>query len=111
MAVTYTWEIDTLDCYPTSPQGPDYVYLVYWILKASETVNNITYTSQVFEKQYLTPSTGSFIPFNELTLPIVSGWIENALGEEKLNNIKANLAENINNQINPPTVSLQPPWS
>ena len=74
MAVTYNWEIDLLECYPTSPQGPDYVFVAHWKLNANETINNINYTSQVRGKQYIKSGTGPFIPFNELTLNIVSGF-------------------------------------
>jgi len=110
MAITYNWKIDLLDCYPTSSQGLNYVFVTHWRLNANETVNNINYTAETSGKQYITSSTGSFIPFNELTLNTVSGWIEESMGSEMANNIKIDLAEKINNQINPPTVSLQPPW-
>jgi hypothetical protein len=111
MAATYFWTINPLEAYPTASGESDVVFTAHWQLHATETVDETTYTAQSIGTQGLTYTSGSaFTPFEELTLEQVQGWVEGAMGEEQVNNIKANLATNIANQINPPVVTLQSPW-
>lgn len=111
MAITYNWTINPLECYPTSSEGPDFVFVAHWQLHASEEVNGTTYTATSIGTQAVPANTGSaFIPFEDLTLPIVQGWVETAMGPEQVANLEASLAQNIANQINPPVVTLTSPW-
>lgn len=107
--IKYYWTINPLECYPTSSQGPDYVLVAHWQLHAETG----SYSAQIIGTQTMaSPSTGSgsFIAFQDLTLDLVQGWIEQSMGEEKVNELKENLAKNIESQINPPVVTLQSPW-
>ena len=111
MAVSYFWTINPLEAYPTASGETDVVFTAHWQLHATETVDEKTYTAQSIGTQGLTYEAGTpFTPFEELTLPQVQGWVENAMGEEQVNNMKASLATNIANQINPPVVTLTSPW-
>ena len=111
MAVSYNWTVNPLECYPTSSEGPDYVFIAHWQLHATETVSGSTYTATSIGTQAVSGSTsGSFIPFEDLTLPVVQGWVETAMGTGSVDALKAGLAQNIANQINPPVVTLQSPW-
>ena len=111
MAVNYFWTINPLEAYPTASGESDVVFTAHWQLHATEEANGTTYAAQSIGTQGLTYQSGSpFIPFNELTLETVQGWVENAMGEEQVNSMKAGLASNIANQINPPSVTLQSPW-
>ena len=111
MAVSYFWTINPLEAYPTASGESDVVFTAHWQLHATEEVDGTTYTAQSIGTQGLTYTSGSsFTPFEELTLPQVQGWVEGAMGEEQVNNIKAGLATQIANQINPPVVTLTSPW-
>jgi len=111
MAVSYFWTINPLEAYPTHGGETDVVFTAHWQLHATEEVSGSTYTAQSIGTQGVTYHSGSsFIPFEDLTLEVVQGWVEGAMGEEQVNNIKAGLATNIANQINPPVVTLQSPW-
>jgi hypothetical protein len=111
MAATYFWTINPLEAYPTASGESDVVFTAHWQLHATEEVDGTTYNAQSIGTQGLTYEAGtSFTPFEELTLEQVQGWVENAMGEEQVNNMKAGLATNIANQINPPVVTLQSPW-
>ena len=111
MAVNYFWTINPLEAYPTASGESDVVFTAHWQLHATEQVNETTYAAQSIGTQQLNYQSGSaFIPFNELTLETVQGWVENAMGEEQVNNMKIGLANTIANQINPPSVTLQSPW-
>ena len=111
MAISYNWTINPLECYPTSSEGPDYVFIAHWQLHATETVNGTTYTATSIGTQAVSGSaSGSFIPFEELTLPVVQEWVTTAMGPDQVASLEAGLAQNIANQINPPVVTLQSPW-
>ena len=111
MAVTYTWAINPLECYPTSSEGSNYVFLAHWQLNATETVNGTLYSDNCIGAELVSGSaSGSFIPFENLTEEIVQRWVEEAMGVEEVNAMKAAMAQNIANQINPPVVTLQSPW-
>ena len=111
MAISYFWTINPLEAYPTSSGESDVVFTAHWQLHATKTVGETTYTAQSIGTQGLTYTSGSvFTPFNELTLTQVSGWVEAAIGEEQVNNMKASLATQIENKINPPVVTLTSPW-
>jgi hypothetical protein len=111
MAATYFWTINPLEAYPTASGESDVVFTAHWQLHATETVGETVYNAQSIGTQGLTYTSGSaFTPFEELTLEQVQGWVEGAMGEEQVNNMKASLAQNIANQINPPVVTLQSPW-
>jgi hypothetical protein len=111
MAVSYFWTINPLEAYPTASGETDVVFTAHWQLHATETVDGKEYTAQSIGTQGLTYTSGSaFTPFEELTLEQVQGWVEGAMGEEQVNNMKASLATNIANQINPPVVTLTSPW-
>jgi hypothetical protein len=111
MAVSYFWTINPLEAYPTASGETDVVFTAHWQLHATEEVDGTTYTAQSIGTQGLTYTSGSsFTPFEELTLEQVQGWVENAMGEEQVNNMKAGLATQIANQINPPVLTLQSPW-
>jgi len=114
MAITYTWTVNPLKAYPTHGGETDVVFRAYWQLNAisgSLEESGSVYQASTAGDEAITYHSGSeFIPFEELTLPVVQGWVEDALGEEQINNMKAQLAINIENQINPPTIILQSPW-
>jgi hypothetical protein len=105
--INYTWTINPLEAYPTQAGETDVVFTAHWQLHATTG----SYGATSIGTQGLTYTAGTpFTPFNELTLEQVTGWVENAMGEENLTQLKAGLAIQIENQINPPSVTLQSPW-
>jgi len=111
MAITYNWTINPLEAYPTASNHNDVVFIAHWQYHATEVVEDKTYTATSIGTQSLPAPTGSaFTPFEELTLEQVTGWVTDAMGEERVDAMKASLAQQIANQINPPVVTLQSPW-
>lgn len=105
--INYNWTINPLEAYPTQAGETDVVFVAHWQLHATTG----SYSATSIGTQALTYEAGTpFTPFNELTLEQVTGWVETAMGEERVLELKAGLATQIENQINPPTVTLQSPW-
>ena len=105
--VNYSWQFNTLECYPTASGHTDVVCKAFYVLTAS-TGSYSVYTGGY--QNFPLPSGGTFIPFDDLTLEIVQGWVESAMGNVYLYNIKKDLALQLDNKINPPVEKKPAPW-
>ena len=106
--ITYNWNFNPLESYPTSSGETDVVFNVHWQLYASTG----SYTaSSIGTQRIATLESGSaFIPFNELTKDIVFGWVTSSMASGSVDSLYASLAQQIENQINPPVLMQQAPW-
>lgn len=107
MDITYTWSFNPLEAYPTASGENDVVFMVHWQLNGT----NGSYQGASIGTQNITYESGSvFIPFNELTYDIVYNWMTASMGIERMNQITASVAQQIESQINPPVLVQQAPW-
>jgi len=107
MAINYTWNFNPLEAYPTASGEDNVVFLVHWQLYGSTG----SYQGSVIGTQGVTYETGSiFTPFNELTYDIVYNWMTASMGTASMQNYEASVAQQIENQINPPVLIEQAPW-
>ena len=108
MAVTYTWTINAMDCYPQHDGETDVVFTVHWTLNGTDG----TYNGSVYGTVGVTyDASAPFTPYADLTQNQVVGWVEAALGAEQVASLEANIATQIANQANPPVVTPPLPWS
>ena len=110
MAIIYNWVVSAMDEYPTTPDNlTDVVFTVHYRRNATSEVDGKTYFADTYSTVSLpAPSPENFTPYKDLTEETVIGWLEEVLDTEA---IDASLAQQIENQINPPTVSLPLPWN
>lgn len=105
MAISYNWDVNTVDVYPTEEGQTDVIYNVHWILNATDTevdAKGVPYTAYVYGTQNLdTSDLSGFIDFDSVTAAEVQGWVESAMGEEQVQSLKDNLDSNIAGRINP----------
>jgi len=108
MAITNTWSVVQMDAYPEYEGETDVVFTVHWQLNGTDG----TYNGSVYGSVGVTLDEGaSFTPYASLTQAQVIGWVQDALGEEQVASYEANVAQQIENQINPPVVTPPLPWS
>lgn len=108
MAITNTWNVVSLDCYPEYEGETDVVFTVHWTLVGTDG----TYNGSVYGSVGVTLDPDApFVPYADLTQAQVIGWVQDALGEEQVTAYEANVAQQIENQINPPVVTPPLPWS
>jgi hypothetical protein len=108
MAITNTWSVSQLDAYPEYEGNADVVFTVHWTLNGTEG----EHTAGVYGSAGLTlDPEASYVPYADLTEAQVIGWVKDALGEEAVTGYEANVAQQIADQINPPVVTPQLPWS
>jgi len=110
MSNTYTWTPTQLVGYPVLAPYTDVVTTAFYTVTADDGAGH---TSEIQNIQQIPiPEERPFIPFDQLTPEIVTGWIQEALGENGVASIYANLDAQIEAQINPPpTPQVLPlPW-
>ncbi len=103
---TFNWVVTALNCLPNAPEGQDYVITVHWTCNGTDG----TYNGSVYSTCSLPVVQGtSFIPYQDLTLETVLGWIW-ANGVDKAAT-EAAVQTQIDNQINPPIITPTLPWA
>ena len=111
MAITYTWNVNTVDVYPSDEGHSNVIYLVHWRLNATDTevdAEGNPYVASVYGTQSLdTSDLSNFTDFDSVTSSQVQGWVEAAMGEEAVQGLKDGLDANIANQKNPTSVTKQ----
>ena len=105
MAINYTWDCKTVDV-KTIDGNEDTVFNVHWKLVAEDDANNdandepltvFVYGTQILD----TSDLSSFTAFADLTTNDVQGWIESAIGEDKVTELKNNLSNQITKLVTP----------
>ena len=110
MAINYAWDVNTVDTYPTKDSNADVVYNVHWRLKATDDTNKDSdgnnWTSETYGSQDLdTDSISSFVAFGSLDAAKVQGWVEAAMGADKVTELKLSLDGQIAEKITPTSVT------
>ena len=110
MAIAYTWDVSTVDTYPTKDSKSDVVHNVHWRLKATDDTNKDSdgnnWTADVYGSQVVdTSDLSSFKAFADLTASDVQGWVEAALGADKVTEMKASLDATIAKLVTPTSVT------
>jgi len=107
MANTYSWLISQLECYPQHENETDVVFTVHWRRQATDGTHNADiYASQSIE---FNPA-DTFTPYAQLTQAEVEGWLEAAMGADRITEMDAVLDNQIADQINPPIIRPKLPW-
>ena len=109
MAISYAWDVKTVDTYPTKDSKSDVVYNVHWRLTATDDTNNDAdgnpQTATVYGSQALdTSDLSSFTEFADLTANNVQGWVEAALTADTVNDMKDSLDSTIEELVTPTSV-------
>lgn len=100
--VTYSWDCKTVDVYPTHDSLSDVVYNVHWRLTATKDDKSTTSIgTQMLSLEDI--SADAFVAFEELTNEMTSGWVETALGAERVQEIKDSLEGQLQELITPTT--------
>ena len=109
MAITYEWNVNTVDVYPSDEGHSNVIYNVHWRLNATDTevdAEGNPYVASVYGTQSLdTSDLSNFTDFDSVTSSQVQGWVEAAMGEEAVQGLKDGLDAQIDGQKNPTSVT------
>ena len=94
--INYTWNLSTVDTYPTLDGYADVVYLVHWRLTAEDDANQDAdgnnWTATSYGTQSVdTSDLSSFTSFADLSASDVQGWVETAMGSDAVTALKSGL--------------------
>lgn len=110
--ITINWIIERLLVKPTEGTLTDVVITADWRCNGTETTGTgddaKTYSGTCYGSCSFAPPTGSFTPYPDLTQEQVLDWCY-ANGVDQAA-IEANVAAQIENQINPPIIAPPLPW-
>ena len=102
--ITILWLIERLLVKPLEGSNPDVVITADWRCNGTDE----TYSGTCYGSCSFAPPSGSFTPYEDLTQDQVLQWCyENGVDKTA---IEANVSLQIENQINPPVVTLPLPW-
>jgi len=112
MSISYEWNVNTVDVYPSEESGHNNViYLVHWRLNATDTevdAEGNPYVASVYGTQSLdTSDLSNFTNFDNVTSSQVQGWVEAAMGAEAVQNLKDGLDAQIAALITPSSETKQ----
>jgi hypothetical protein len=103
------WVINQLDCVPQDGDLTDFVVVAHWSRFAKETINGVEYFASVYGSQsFSKDDVANFIHYEDLTYDQVCSWLDAGLDVPALD---LNLDAQIENQVNPPIISLPLPFS
>ena len=106
---TFAWLAECLHCAPVEGELESVVKTVDWRCNA---LASDGLTATAYGTVALAPADPVvFQVFEELTEAGAVQAMKNALGEDEVARIEANLAGEINKRRNPPVVPMSPPWS
>lgn len=109
MANQYSWVIPQLECYPEHEGHQEVVFTIHWRRQATDGAGH---TGDVYGSQGVTLDPNApFTLFDQLTKSQVEGWLEDAMGAERVAELDAILDQQIADQISPPTLKPPLPWS
>lgn len=105
MAVT--WTINSLDRYKNLSGKTDVVFSVHWNCEEKDSSGNTgrCYGSVVIP----TDDLSDFTAYSDITKTKAIGWAKDALGEDEVASIEANVARQIAEQATP-TKATGTPW-
>lgn len=107
---TYIWSFPAIDVYPTQSSNTDVVYNIHWRLRGVD--QSTSHSAEVYGTQGVpayNPDSGSFTPYDQLTKEQVTDWVLSAMGD-RYGSLTSSIDTQIQNQINPPSLQLAPPW-
>jgi hypothetical protein len=103
--MTILWIIERLLVKPTEGSLTDVVITADWRCNGTQD----QYSGTCYGSCSFQPPSGEFTPYEDLTEAQVLNWCyENGVDKTA---IEANVTQQIENQINPPVVTLPLPWS
>ena len=112
MAISYAWDVSTVDTYPTKDSKADVIYNVHWRLTATDDANNDAdgkaQTANVYGAEVLdTSDLSSFTAFASVSKANVQAWVEaslNATDSDTVASLKTGLDAQIAAKITPTSV-------
>ena len=106
--MTYIWTFPNLVVHPSAAGESDVIYNIHWRLYGDDQSGHTAYIAGTVGCTY--DAGDPFVPFSDLTKAEVESWTVASLGDERVIELKAQLAEEIGEEVAPTTEVMTPPW-
>jgi hypothetical protein len=108
MEIVYQWVIAQMNEVPQDGTLLDVVVMIHWRRNATTIVDGKEYIADTYGVYSCPLPTGTnFTPYDQLTETQVISWLDAGLDVEAIN---MNLTSQLDQQINPPIITLPLPW-
>ena len=104
MAITYKWDCKRVETYPTKDGKSDVIFNVRWMLTGVDDTKDKNEGYSHGSVSLDTDDLSTFKSFDNITESDVIGWVESALGDEKVKAIKDSINADIAEKITPKVV-------
>ena len=110
MSATFFWACEWFQTTPSSANPSEAVLQIGWRCNGEEVHDGKVYTASVYSTCSLPPANPEdFTPFPDLQREQCLNWVwENGVNKDAT---EAAVAQQLANQISPPTQILPPPWN
>ena len=105
---TFSWLAEGFHCAPSENGLKTVLKTVDW--RCNATANDGLSATAYGTVALANPDPSAFEAYDGLTEVEVVGWMKDALGNDDVARIEANLAGEITKRRNPPIVTMAPPW-
>lgn len=107
MATTYTWDVSTVDTYPSHTDdndnaNSDVIFNVHYRLNGADESNSDSVIGTI---GLSVEDTSSFTAFEDVTLQELEGWVIDALGSETVQSLKDSLQNRLTEIATPSVVT------
>jgi hypothetical protein len=108
MANTYTWVINSLECYPTLEQQQNVVCNIFYYVVGTDGTNTVSISGNQ-AINYI--SNNSFTPYESLTEAQIITWLQEEIGNNQIIAIQNALDVQLNGLSNPIKIKPKLPWN
>lgn len=110
MNITFAWVLTSADVDQTLPDTPGAVCCLHWRRTATnEDTGDVV--ERYGDARLPVPVPGEFVPYDELTQPIVEQWLEDAIGDVGVAEHDEALTANLERLLTPPIINTQLPFA
>ena len=103
--INYDWNCKTVDVYLDKDDHTNVVYLVHWLVIGEDVETGIK-VKNIGVQPLETEDIVDFVSFEELTNETLISWTKEAMGEEQVVSIEANIALQIEDLITPKFMTI-----
>ena len=112
MNIEYKWSVWQMDCFAQEGGETEVVYIVYWSLIGIDPAYPKAVGSVIDNVELQPYKSGEpFTPYNQLTETQVLTWVQEKLGQTKIDEYKADIAAQVSAQIDPVIITPPLPWN
>ena len=110
--IIFNWLVNNTECYSNYEGHSNLIYKINFTFIGSDESTGVGYCDSVTSEIELSydPNT-NFTEYENLAEEQVLNWIQTALGQDKINEYKLTIYNNIEKQKNPPINIMTVPWN